>query len=108
GRERQKEIGSAAETSSGEPRKQLLASRSRIGRRLEHDELPGAETAGDVIGRFPHVGEVRLAMTSERGRNADDDGITRPDLVKIVRSRDAAPAKGGRDSFGSDVPDIGL
>ena len=82
GREREVEVLSGGEPAPLlEDRLHLLGRRSRIGRRLEHDEMAASQACRDLLGGGEEDPRVRLALARERRRKRDED------RVRIARAR---------------------
>ena len=94
GREGEEEVLPALEPAGLEARQELLAGRARVGGGLEHDQLPGPQAAGDLLGGRADVGEVGLAVPPERGGDADDDGVALAEAVEVGGGLDAAAREG--------------
>jgi coenzyme PQQ precursor peptide PqqA len=62
----------------------------------------------DGFGGAPDIGQVRFAMVVERGRNADDNGVHRPQFGEICCGFEVSVAEGVRDFNFGNVLDVGL
>ena len=110
GREGQQEIAGRLEARGFEDGLDLLVGGPRIGRRLEHDQLPGAQMARDVAGRAQDVAEVRLAVLAQGRGEADDDrrrSRASTDISAVAWKSAARPlAASRRATLGADVGDV--
>ena len=69
------EVAPGGEPGLLEDRLQALAGGPRIGGRLEHHELPGAQHGRQRAAGVGDVAEVGLALVGERRRDADQDRV---------------------------------
>ena len=76
GRERDVQVVADAQPGLLEQRHEPLARRAGIGRRLEHDELPGCSTCAERAGRRQTRGpRSGSRLRRQRRRDADDHGL---------------------------------
>ena len=90
GRHREVEVLAAAQAARLQDRQEHLARRSRVARRLEHDELAAAQVAGDLPG-----GAVSIARSGSR---LVESGVGRQ--IRIA----SAPPRRRRTRRGGDRP----
>ncbi len=105
-RERQLEVAPRRQPRRFEQRRDPLARRTRVGRRLQHDQLPRLQDIGQRARGVDQRPQIRLAVGRERRRHADQHrvGLRQPRV-----------ARGGVDPlgdlaqlFGGDILDVGV
>ena len=80
-----------------EDRQHDLLGRARVGGRLEHDQLAGAQVRGHGLGRRDDVGEVRRARLRQRRGHADRERVELGHRG-VVGGRAAAGRRAGRSA----------
>ena len=85
-----------------------LARRSRVGGRLEDDELAGAEPLGDARDGGGDDREVGLALLRQRRRERDQDRVRARELVVVGRGADGSALDERRELFRRNVLDVAL
>src|SRR6202035_5289440 len=80
--------------------------RAGRGRRLEHHDLPLAESGRDLGGCALDNGEVRLAVAGQRGRQRDQDRVDVLQGVVVGRRRYLTSVDEGLQGVGRDVADV--
>ena len=104
GRERQVEVAARRHPRLLEDRQQTLPGGARVGGRLQDDQLLGLEHLRERRRGVQEEGEVGLAGPGERGRDADDHGVTGGE-VGVGGGRLEQIAAGLEDRVG-DVLDV--
>src|SRR5262245_54104600 len=91
-----------------EDRRQPLARRARIRRRLQHDELALLESRRDVQCGAEDDREVRLALGRERRLERDQDRVCLRQRVVVGRDLDQAGLDEPLQRLGRHVTDVAL
>ena len=102
------EVAAGAQAGALQHRGDLLAGGARVGGALQHDEVAGAQAAGERLAGAEHGRQVRLPVLGERRRQADQDRVDRPQLVPRGGRADAAVGHQGREPLRGHVLDVGV
>jgi hypothetical protein len=87
-------------------RKTFSAGRTGIRRRHQHHELPRAQVEGDGVGGGADERQVGLAVSAERRRHAEQNGIALGEPVEIRRGLRAAADERRPHPLVGDVADV--
>ena len=79
-----------------------------IGRGYEIDELAGAEGRAGLVGGRLHVGHVGLALRSQRGGDADENGVGLAEAGKVRGRGEATGGYCSGDAAAVEVLDVAL
>ena len=77
-----------------------------IGGGFQHHQLPTTKMAGDFPGRVLHIGQIRFAMPVQRGRDADQNGISLMQPAEVCRDHQPLLLNQALDIFISYVINI--
>src|SRR5690606_25871477 len=88
--EAEEEVAADLEPLLLERGQEQLARRAGVRRRLEDDELAGAQHVGHRLGRRDDVADVRVACLAERRRHADRDDVAFGQAYGVRRCLEAA------------------
>ena len=102
----QEELLAHLEAAACQHRQEDLVRGARVGRRLQHHELPSAKALVDRGQGLFDVAQVRLATDRERGRDADQQRIGLPEARKIRGGLKIAAGHGRADGLCRDVANV--
>ena len=106
GRKAQEKILAHRKPGTLEHGKEYLPGRAGIGRRLQNDELPGAQRRRHGLGGGEHEGDVGIPRLRQRGRHRNRDGVALGEAGHIGRGLQPPRGQDTGQFFLGDVVDV--
>src|SRR5262249_7670437 len=107
-REGEVEVLAGLQAALLEDRQEPLTRRTRVRRRLEHDEVALAEPGRDPLRRLEDDRQVRLALVGERRREGDQERVGLAPRVVVAGGGEAPGVDQLAERLRGDVLDVAL